>query len=73
VTRQICHALGNLPPSLRIENLSTFSGGGTFFSATSTVAQELKKKAPKKINPSCLNDFKDSLSEKLAYFKFIDA
>jgi hypothetical protein len=65
VTRQICHALGNFPPSLRIENLSTLSGGGTFFSATSTVAQELKKKTPKKIKPSCLSDFKNSLSEKI--------
>jgi len=64
VTRQICHALGNLPPSLRIENFSTFSGGGTFFSATSTVAQELRKKTPKKMNPSCLNDFKGSLLKK---------
>jgi len=56
--------LGSLPPSFRLENFSTFSGGGTFFSATSTVAQELKKKIPKKTNPSCLNDFKGSLLRK---------
>jgi hypothetical protein len=49
---------------LRIENLSTFSGGGIFFSATSTVAQELRKKTPKKMNPSCLSDFKGSFSRK---------
>jgi hypothetical protein len=50
---------------VKLENFSTFSGGGTFFSATSMVAQELKKKTPKKTNPSCLNDFKRSLFKKI--------